>query len=60
MYKPVSQETEEKVSCKYVLSIVIAKRARMLVDTQECKEDFKPVLQALDEFENGILIAEEK
>ena len=60
MYKPVSQETEEKVSCKYVLSIVVAKRARMLVDTQECNEDFKPVLQALEEFEDGTLIAEEK
>ncbi len=60
MYKPVSQETEEKVSCKYVLSIVIAKRARALVDTHECNEDFKPVLQALDEFENGILVAKEK
>lgn len=55
MYKPVSKKTEEKVSCKYALSSVVAKRARMLVELEQCNEEFKPVLQALDEFEEDII-----
>ena len=60
MYKPVSKEAAAKVSCKYALSSAISKRARALVDTKQCNEDFKPVPQALEEFENDILIAKEK
>ena len=55
MYRPVSKKTEEKVSCKYALSSVVAKRARMLVELEQCNEEFKPVLQALDEFEEDII-----
>ncbi len=57
MYRPVSKKTQAKVSCKYALSSVVAKRARMLVDLEQCNEDFKPVLQALEEFENDELVA---
>jgi DNA-directed RNA polymerase subunit K/omega len=56
MYKPLSKEVEAKVSCKYALSSIVAKRARALVDFKECNEDFKPVLQALDEFEEGTIV----
>ena len=56
MYRPVSKKTEEKVSCKYALSSVVAKRARNLVDFGQCNENFKPVLQALEEFEEDILV----
>ncbi len=56
MYKPVSKKTENKVSCKYALSSVVAKRARMLVDFEQCNEEFKPVLQALEEFEEDVLV----
>lgn len=55
MYKPVSKKAQAKVSCKYALSCVVSKRARMLVDTQQCHDEFKPVLQALEEFENDEL-----
>lgn len=60
MYKPVSQKTQSKVSCKYALSSVVAKRARMLVDFNEVNEEFKPVLQALEEFEEDILVPEKE
>lgn len=60
MYKPVSQKTQSKVSCKYALSSVVAKRARMLVDLNEVNEEFKPVLQALEEFEEDVLVPEKE
>ncbi len=60
MYKPVSQKTQSKVSCKYALSSVVAKRARMLVDLKEVNEEFKPVLQALEEFEEDVLVPEKE
>ena len=60
MYKPVSQKTQSKVSCKYALSSVVAKRARMLVDLKEVNEEFKPVLQALEEFEEDVLVSEKE
>ncbi len=60
MYKHVSQKTQSKVSCKYALSSVVAKRARMLVDLNEVNEEFKPVLQALEEFEEDILVPEKE
>lgn len=60
MYKPVSKESMAKVSCKYALSSAISKRARNLVDNKECTDEFKPVSQALEEFENDVLIAKEK
>ncbi len=50
-YKHVSQEAEKRVSCKYELTTLVSKRARQLVDFKECNDEFKPVLQALDEFE---------
>lgn len=59
-YKPVSKKAQAKVSCKYVLSTVVAKRARMLVDLQQCRDEFKPVLQALEEFENDELNARQE
>lgn len=59
MYKPVSKRAKAKVSCKYALSSAVAKRARMLVDLKECNDEFKPVLQALEEFEEDILVAKE-
>ncbi len=55
MYKPVSKEAQAKVSCKYELATAVAKRARMLVDTEQCGDEYKPVLQALGEFENDEL-----
>lgn len=55
MYKPVSKRAESKVSCKYELTSIISKRARQMVDFNECNEEYKPVLQALDEFENDEL-----
>ena len=60
MYKPVSKKVEQKVSCKYALSSVVAKRARMLVDFEQCNDEFKPVLQALEEFEEDILVPEKE
>lgn len=60
MYKPVSKKTAAKVSCKYALATAVSKRAKNLVDTGECNEEFKPVLQALEEFEQDILVATEK
>ncbi len=55
MYKPVSKKTQSKVSCKYALSLVVSKRARMLVDLGQCNDEFKPVLQALEELEEDKL-----
>lgn len=55
MYKPVSKKTESKVSCKYELASIVSKRARQMVDFDECNEEYKPVLQALEEFENDDL-----
>lgn len=55
MYKPVSKKAESKVSCKYELASIISKRARQMVDFDECNEEYKPVLQALEEFENDDL-----
>lgn len=60
MYKHVSKKTQSKVSCKYALSSVVAKRARMLVDLNEVNEEFKPVLQALEEFEEDVLVPEKE
>jgi len=56
MYKAVSKETLAKASCKYELTTAISKRARMLVDREQCTEDFKPVLQALEELEDNKLV----
>ncbi len=55
MYRPVSKRAQSKVSCKYELTSIISKRARQMVDFNECNEECKPVLQALDEFENDRL-----
>ncbi len=55
MYRPVSKKSQEKVSCKYELATAIAKRARMLVDNEQCGDEYKPVLQALEEFEDDEL-----
>lgn len=55
MYRPVSKRAQSKVSCKYELTSIISKRARQMVDFNECNDDYKPVLQALDEFENDLL-----
>ena len=57
MYKPVSKRAQAKVSCKYELSTVVSKRARMMVDLGQCNDEFKPVLQALEEFETDELNA---
>ncbi len=59
-YKSVSKEAMAKVSCKYALCTAVSKRARMLVDLQQCNEEFKPVIQALEEFEEGTLTAKEE
>ena len=56
MYRPVSKKVESKVSCKYALSTAVSKRARMLVDLNQCNDEFKPVLQALEELENDELV----
>ena len=60
MYTPVSKKAESKVSCKYALSVAVSIRARMLVERQECNEEFKPVLQALEEFEDDKIIVHEE
>ena len=52
MYKPVSKKTQSKVSCKYALSSVVAKRARMLVDLKECNEE-------IDRIEKKVLLLNE-
>ena len=53
--KPPVNELQKKVSCRYMLVSVVAKRARQLVGQDDLLNDRKAVSYAVDELNEGKL-----
>ncbi|BES65369.1 hypothetical protein SANA_18080 [Gottschalkiaceae bacterium SANA] len=56
MLKPNIDELMEKVDSRYTLVMVVAKRARQLIEKNEClveTESKKPISMAVEEFYEG-------
>jgi DNA-directed RNA polymerase subunit omega len=56
MLKPNIDELMEKVDSRYTLVMVVAKRARQLIENNEClveTESKKPISMAVEEFYEG-------
>ncbi len=53
--KPPIGELQKKVSCRYMLVSVVARRARQLVGHEEMLNDRKAVSVAIDELHDGRL-----
>lgn len=53
--KPPIAELQKKVSCRYMLVSVVAKRARQLIGHNELLNDRKAVSVAIDELNDGKL-----
>jgi len=50
--KPAVNELEEKVGCRYMLVMAVARRARQLLNDPEKLDDKNPVTAAVDDLYN--------